>query len=503
MAHLPPGLVTSSEDPECLFTLQEMLGKGSYGHVYKAVGIVGTYAGRTVAIKIISLDVKEALDDVRAEIEILAECHHPNIVNYLGSYYKDGNLWIVMEYCGGGSISQICRQMGTSLTENQIALVCRETLKGLQYFHQQKKIHRDIKGGNILLTDSGEVKLADFGVSAKLMNTFSKRNTFAGTPYWMAPEIIENNSTYNSKADIWSLGITAIEMAETVPPYADIHPMRVLFMIPNEPAPKLRDSHWSLVFVDFVSKCLVKNQKDRPSAEELLQHRFVTNCKNKAILEDLVEKAKDMTSADSHSILEGTYLEKTDSDLDCGTFVACSGDEEDEFGTMVFKDDERSQLSSFFYGSEDDEEVGSMIIRRGQSQSDSFKSYASNERVPMTSDPSRGFGLQDSLQAIYRRDCCINIPFLNLNYVNANFLVNPDASYEASRAIQELCPEQLKGKTQYRTLQKMDPTLSNLLRAFSYHKDRQDNIPASMQDVEQNNRIVSELTSVVKTILKV
>lgn len=157
----------------------------------------------------------------------------------------------------------------------------------------------------------------------------------------MAPEIIENNSTYNSKADIWSLGITAIEMAETLPPYANIHPMRVLFMIPNGDAPKLKDSHWSSAFVDFVSKCLVKDQNLRNSAEELLQHRFVTNCKSKAILEDLVEKCKDMASVDSSitTFTEGTYIEKTDSDIDCGTFVANGSDEEDdfEFGTVVFK----------------------------------------------------------------------------------------------------------------------------------------------------------------------
>lgn len=499
--------LSSSEDPTKLFTLQEILGKGSYGTVYKAVGTGIGGMVDTVAIKIIALDAKDDLEDVRAEIEILAECNHPNIVNYLGSYQKDGNLWIVMEYCGAGSINGMCKQLGMSLTENQIALVCREALKGLQYFHSQKKIHRDIKGGNILLTDNGEVKLADFGVSAKLENTFSKRNTFAGSPYWMAPEIIVGSSTYNSKADIWSLGITAIEMAETVPPYADMHPIRALFEIPKDKPPTLKDNHWSANFVDFLSKCLIFDQTKRLSAEELLQHKFVTNCKSKAVLVDLIEKCKDLASSKAPNSMtvftaEGTYVEKSDSD-DIGTFVNCS-DDEDSFGTVVFNDEtskKRSHhLSSFFFGSDDED--GSLIIKKENDST--YHSYASNERLSMlSSDPTRGFGLQDQLQAIYRRDCCINIPFLNLNYMNANFLLNPDSNYEASKCLQEICPEQLRDKIDPRSLQKQDPTLGNLLRSFAYHKDRQDSVPASMPDVEQNNRIVSELATTVKTILRV
>eukprot|EP01087_Luapelamoeba_hula_P019366 TRINITY_DN6403_c0_g1_i2.p2 TRINITY_DN6403_c0_g1~~TRINITY_DN6403_c0_g1_i2.p2 ORF type:complete len:154 (-),score=29.53 TRINITY_DN6403_c0_g1_i2:730-1191(-) len=152
-----------------------------------------------------------------------------------------------MEYCGGGSAIDICNILGTGINEDQIALICREALRGLEYLHRIKKLHRDIKGGNILLTDQGDVKLADFGVSATLASTFSKRNTFVGTSYWMAPEVIRENK-YDGRADVWSLGITAIELAETLPPYSQIHPMRVLFMISKAQPPTLSKPHLVCIF---------------------------------------------------------------------------------------------------------------------------------------------------------------------------------------------------------------------------------------------------------------
>ncbi|EGC36664.1 hypothetical protein DICPUDRAFT_150832 [Dictyostelium purpureum] len=308
------GVPILPDDPGTIFHLQERLGKGSFGQVFKAVHIVD---GKVVAIKIISLDDQEAIKDVRKEISILAECNDRNIVQYYGSYFKDHQLWIVMEYCGGGSISDLLQVIDT-ISEDEIALICREALKGLSYLHEFKKIHRDIKGGNILLNDSGEVKLADFGVSAQLFNTFSKRNTFVGTPYWMAPEVIQENK-YDGKADIWSLGITAIEMAEGLPPNANVHPMRVIFMIPREESPGLSEKDlWSQKFQDFLSKCLTKDPSERPTAKELLDHEFIQINKPISILADLVEKCKNLLNNsvfdDEDEEEYSTFVEKKTSD---------------------------------------------------------------------------------------------------------------------------------------------------------------------------------------------
>ncbi|XP_031267176.1 serine/threonine-protein kinase dst1 isoform X3 [Pistacia vera] len=184
-----------------------------------------------------------------------------------------------MEYCGGGSVADLMNVAEEPLEEYQIAYICREALKGLAYLHSIFKVHRDIKGGNILLTEQGEVKLGDFGVAAQLTRTMSKRNTFIGTPHWMAPEVIQE-SRYDGKVDVWALGVSAIEMAEGLPPRSTVHPMRVLFMISIEPAPMLEDKEkWSLVFHDFVAKCLTKEPRLRPTAAEMLKHKFVERCK--------------------------------------------------------------------------------------------------------------------------------------------------------------------------------------------------------------------------------
>ena len=206
---------------------------------------------------------------------------------------QDGNLFVVMEYAGSGSTSDMSKLLGSGLAESDIAIVCRETLKGLAYLHAMKKIHRDIKGGNILLTDRGDVKLADFGVSAQLNNTMSRRNTFVGTPYWMAPEVIQENK-YDGRADIWSLGITAIEMAEMVPPRSNVHPMRVLFAIPRDAPPTLKDKKkWSAEFHDFVKQCLEKDAARRPTAVEMLQHEFIRGARSNAALLDVIERCRE------------------------------------------------------------------------------------------------------------------------------------------------------------------------------------------------------------------
>ena len=195
-----------------------------------------------------------------------------------------------MEYCGAGSLSDLMAICDTTLTELQIAAVMKQSLQGLVYLHGSKMIHRDLKSGNILLTHNGECKLADFGVSAELASTLAKRQTMIGTPYFMAPEVLQN-SQYDSKADIWSIAITAYELAVGAPPLADMHPMRAIFQIPNGPPPTLPDpENYSAEFKDFLAKCLQKNPAQRPTAQQLLSHPFVKDVKEKAVIQDLLEE---------------------------------------------------------------------------------------------------------------------------------------------------------------------------------------------------------------------
>jgi len=198
-----------------------------------------------------------------------------------------------MEFCGAGSVSDLMRITDKTMNEEQIAVILKDALKGLIYLHSKRKIHRDIKAGNILLNNKGEGKLADFGVSGQLSDTMAKRQTVIGTPFWMAPEVIQEVG-YDVKADLWSLGITAIEMAEGKPPYSNIHPMRAIFMIPSRPPPKLTEpDKWSKEFNDFVVHCLTKNPEQRPPATDLLKHAFIAKAKTSTILVGLIDEANE------------------------------------------------------------------------------------------------------------------------------------------------------------------------------------------------------------------
>lgn len=242
-----------------------------------------------------------------------------------------------MEYCGGGSVSDIMRLRKKTLTEEEISTILKDTLEGLVYLHARRKIHRDIKAGNILLNSEGHAKLADFGVAGQLTDTMAKRNTVIGTPFWMAPEVIQEIG-YDCLADIWSLGITALEMAEGKPPYGDIHPMRAIFMIPTKPPPSFRNpDRWSSEFIDFVSRCLVKNPEHRAIASTLLQHEFITRAPPVGSLQSIIQEAKllanELTNAEWNLDANGMLILGSDlaghsqsGDLDSSTMVPASTD---------------------------------------------------------------------------------------------------------------------------------------------------------------------------------
>ncbi|XP_059507161.1 TRAF2 and NCK-interacting protein kinase isoform X2 [Stegostoma tigrinum] len=322
--------LSALRDPAGIFELVELVGNGTYGQVYKGRHVK---TGQLAAIKVMDVTGDEE-EEIKQEINMLKKySHHRNVATYYGAFIKknppgvDDQLWLVMEFCGAGSVTDLIKNTkGNTLKEEWIAYICREILRGLTHLHQHKVIHRDIKGQNVLLTENAEVKLVDFGVSAQLDRTVGRRNTFIGTPYWMAPEVIacdENpDATYDFKSDLWSLGITAMEMAEGAPPLCDMHPMRALFLIPRNPPPRLKSKKWSKKFVSFIEGCLVKNHGQRPATDQLLKHPFIRDQLNerqvRIQLKDHIDRTKKKRGEKDETEYEYSGSEEEEEDHEFG-----------------------------------------------------------------------------------------------------------------------------------------------------------------------------------------
>ncbi|XP_029466171.1 STE20-like serine/threonine-protein kinase isoform X2 [Rhinatrema bivittatum] len=281
-------------NPEEYWEIVGELGDGAFGKVYKAQN---KETGILAAAKVIDTKSEDELEDYMVEIDILASCDHPNIVKLLDAFYYENNLWILIEFCAGGAVDAVMLELERPLTEPQIRVVCKQTLEALNYLHENKIIHRDLKAGNILFTLDGDIKLADFGVSAKNTKTLQRRDSFIGTPYWMAPEVVmcetSKDRPYDYKADVWSLGVTLIEMAQIEPPHHELNPMRVLLKIAKADPPTLaQPSKWSPEFSDFLRKCLEKHLDARWNTHQLLQHPFVTSTTSNKPVRELIAEAK-------------------------------------------------------------------------------------------------------------------------------------------------------------------------------------------------------------------
>lgn len=277
------------KNPEEQIELLVQVGEGAYGTVHKALV---RKSGIVCAVK--RVPYEEDMDDVIQEITHMRGCDSEYIARYFGHYISsaDRKLWIVMELCEGGSVNDMMKILRRPLEEDAASCIMRDSLKGLAYLHSQNKIHRDMKSGNVLLNQQGHAKLADFGVSGQLSENVSKRNTVIGTPFWMAPEVIEEVG-HDTKCDVWSLGITAIEITEGKPPYGSFHPMRAIFMIPTRPPPTLQQpDDWSPEYSQWIARCLVKKPDERANCEELLEHPWIQKSSKHSVVVELLDEAR-------------------------------------------------------------------------------------------------------------------------------------------------------------------------------------------------------------------
>ena len=354
-------------DPETEFDLIELVGQGNYGRVYKAMH---KKTGKIYSAKIAYIEKTNEVESFKKEINILSQCNNQYIVHYFGSYIKGHQIWIILEFCDGGSLYELIKILPRNLNEEEIASLVYMILKGLIFLHDNKKIHRDVKTENILLTHEGIAKLADFGVSTQLMHSFSKKITKIGTPFYMSPEVILQNK-YDYKCDIWSLGITTIEMAEGEPPFAKVKGYWILKKIITHPPKGLKNKEkWSNEFNDFVEKCLIYDPEKRPSAKELIQHPFISrfNRGNKLIAE-LINNSLDDLEFYRKKILESDESEEEDKNSEFinntkkfkAEIYNENNNDEENCGSVIIKNENNDAIKNELNASHIIEETGTMI----------------------------------------------------------------------------------------------------------------------------------------------
>lgn len=352
------------------FDMTGLLGEGAYGTVHRGLHRA---TKQHVAIKSIVLQGGEPIQTILEEINTIRDLDSPHIVNYLGSFYVKPALNIVMEFCEAGSCADVMRLRQKTMNEGEIATVLSGTLKGLRYIHEQRYIHRDIKAGNVLLSASCAVKLADFGVAGQLTESTQKRKTVIGSPFWMAPEVIQEVG-HDSKADLWSIGILAMEMAQGQPPYATMHPMRAIFKIASGPPAALEDpEQWSTNLRQFLSRCLVKEPKERATAKELLGMKFISESRPAEV--ELVECVADsIRILNARLASDGTIAPAEDTKhthvpggsgpVDASANRSLDGDVVDvpmDLGTMVINEDTGETLKPSFMKHFENEDENSKL----------------------------------------------------------------------------------------------------------------------------------------------
>lgn len=254
-------LMSSQPSVQQLYRRLESIGKGSFGSVHKGLQIA---TGKVVALKIIDLDKSDDVEEIQREVALLSQLRDaPNITRYYGCYLDGPRVWIIMELAQGGSVYALMKaSKNECLDERYVSVIVREVLKALAYLHKVPVIHRDIKSANVLITSSGKVMLCDFGVSAQLATSSSKRNTLAGTPHWMAPEILQSTPAYDTKADIWSLGILIYEMIKGTPPHSNMEITKLMDYIPKAKPPRLLENEAGKDLRDFMSMCLKESPNE-------------------------------------------------------------------------------------------------------------------------------------------------------------------------------------------------------------------------------------------------
>ncbi|XP_042658009.1 myosin-IIIa isoform X2 [Tyto alba] len=461
----------SFPDPSDTWEITETIGKGTYGKVFK---VLNKKNGSKAAVKILD-PVHDIDEEIEAEYNILkALSDHPNVVKFYGMYYKKDvkngdQLWLVLELCNGGSVTDLVKgflKRGERMNELIIAYILREALMGLQHLHENKTIHRDIKGNNILLTTEGGVKLVDFGVSAQLTSTRLRRNTSVGTPFWMAPEVIaceqQLDSSYDARCDAWSLGITAIELGDGDPPLADLHPMRALFKIPRNPPPTLQQPElWSPEFNDFINKCLTKDYEKRPTVSRLLQHDFIKQIEGK---ENVLQRQL-MEFIDVHQqmgITEKARFERIHTKKGNYSKVLVSNQEEvDDLATLEVLDENTvtEQLQKGYAKDQIYTYVGDILIAVNPFQNiDIYSSQHSKLYIgaKRTANPPHIFAVADigyQSMVTYNSDQCIVISGES----------GAGKTQSAHLLVQQLT---VLGKANNRTLQEKILQVNNLVEAF-------------------------------------